>query len=144
MKINFGIDKSYTTSHRILEYLYNDWNENNQLEQLIGSIKIAEKTNIPIAEIHKYQHILVNKGEIVVLNNDGQSMMSIQQGGATSYVEKKYIKEGRKLFFDNIFDWARIIIPLGALILSIINYVNNNNNAEKIEKIEIQIKKKQS
>lgn len=139
LKIKFGIDKSYKICHAILEFLYN--NRNNQEEQLVGSVRIAESTNIPIGEIHKYQHILVNKGEIVASNNDGQSMMSIQQAGITSFVEKKYLKEGRKHFYDSIFDWARILIPLGALVLSIINFVNNNSINKKIEKIEVQLKK---
>ncbi|MCT4237488.1 hypothetical protein HZP42_13920 [Elizabethkingia anophelis] len=116
------MDSKYKYYHKILAFLYDEWKENNEESTLVGSIKIAEKTKIPIGIIHKLQHVLVNNGDISIVNNDGQSMISIQQNGISSYVDKKYIKEGAKEFWDNIFNWTRIIIPLGALILSIINY----------------------
>jgi len=130
------MNKKYRHCHKILKFLYDDRRVNNQQERLVGSVRIAEDTNIPILIIHELQHILVNNGDIVVLDNDGQSMMSIQQQGITSYVDKKYIEEGNKEFWDGIFNWARIIIPLGALILSVINYFNNNSLSKKISEIE--------
>ena len=75
---------NYKNCHKILKYLYDEWNENNQQETIIGSIKIATKTNIPIAEIHDLQHILINKGEVTFSGNDGQSMLS--GGVAHSYM----------------------------------------------------------
>lgn len=66
-------------------------------------------------------------------------MMSIQQNGITAYVDKRYLKEGRKNKWDNIYDWARILIPLGALVLSIVNYVSNKSLNEKVTSIETQI-----
>lgn len=135
------MNNKYRHCHNILKFLYDDRRANNQQERLVGSVRIAEDTNIPILKIHELQHILVNNGDIVVLDNDGQSMMSIQQQGITSYVDKKYIKEGRKEFWDGIFNWARILIPLGALILSFVNYVNNNSLSKRIENTENRVKK---
>lgn len=135
------MNRKYKHCHEILKFLYEDRRVNNQQERLVGSIRIAEYTNIPILRIHELQHILVNNGDIVVVDNDGQSMMSIQQQGITSYVDKKYPKEGTKEFFDGIFNWARILIPLGALILSIVNYMNNNSLNERIENIQSNFKK---
>ena len=130
----------YKYYHKILAFLYTEWKNNNEEEKLIGSIKIAENTKIPIGTIHELQYVLVNNGDISIVNNDGQYMMLIQQNGISSYVDKKYLKEGRKEFWDGMFSWARIIIPAGALILSIVNYVNNNSISKKIELIESQLK----
>ncbi|MDN3673470.1 hypothetical protein QWY99_10435 [Flavobacterium branchiarum] len=135
------MNNKYKYCHRILKFLYDDRRTNNQQEKLIGSIKIAESTNIPILKIHEVQHILVNKGDIVVIDNDGQSMMSIQQQGMSSYIDKKYLKDSAKEFWDGIFNWVRIIIPLGALILSIMNFISNKAISKRIDKIEIQLKK---
>ncbi len=130
------MNNKYKHCHKILKFLYDDRRTNNQEERLVGSVRIAENTNIPILRIHEMQYILVNNGDIIILDNDGQSMMSIQQQGMSSYVNKKYLKDGAKEFWDGIFNWARILIPLGALILSIINYINNDSLSKKIENIE--------
>lgn len=127
---------NYKYCHQILKFLYDDRRSNNQDERLIGSIRISESTKIPILKIHEVQHILVSRGDIVVLDNDGQSMMSIQQQGMTSYVDQKYLKDRNKEFWDGIFNWARILIPLGALILSIINYQKNNSLDKRILEME--------
>lgn len=137
MKNPFFIDKSYKIRHRILEFLYRDWEKHDQEEgRSVGSIKIATDTNIPIKEIHNCQYLMVEKGEIIISNNDGQSIMTLQQNGITSYVDKRYIKEGKKERWDAIYDWSRIIIPLLALLLSIYNYFENNSIDARIVKIE--------
>ncbi len=136
----FRINKSYRIRHKILEVLYRDWEANGKsLDRLVGSIKIASHTNIPIAEIHQFQYLLVNKGEIIISDNDGQSMISLQSDGITSYIDRKYIKEGRKSRWDGIFDWARILIPLGALILSIINYYSNRIISTQVKDLQNKI-----
>ena len=67
-------------------------------------------TNIPILKIHELQHILVNNGDIVVLDNDGQSMMSIQQQGITSFIDRKYLKVGLDLsFYNNTYTKFQIL-----------------------------------
>lgn len=135
------MNSKYRHCHNILKFLYDDRRSNNQQERLVGSIRIAEDTNIPILKIHELQHILVNNGDIVILDNDGQSMMSIQQQGITSYVDRKYLKDGTREFWDSIFNWARILIPLLALILSLINFFSNNSLSKRISNIENRIKK---
>ena len=136
------IDKSYSIRHKILGVLYNDWEtHNHESDRQVGSIRIANTTNIPIADIYSFQYLLLEKGEIVISDNDGQSMMSIQQIGISAYVDKRYIKEGIKNRWDRIFDWARIVIPLGALILSITNYYSNKTLMSKIKALEEKIEK---
>lgn len=134
--------KNYRNCHKILKFLYDEWNDNDQKEKIVGSIKISAKTKIPVTEIHELQYILINNGEIVVSDNDGQSMIAIQEKGITSVVEEKYLKDGRKEYWDGIFDWARIITPIIAIIISLIAlYLNQNLNSkvkileEKIEKL---------
>lgn len=139
----FKIAKSYRIRHSILGVLYKDWEANGKtLDRRVGSIKIANDTNIAIGYIHQFQYLLVDKGEVIISDNDGQSMMSLQSIGITSYIDRKYIKEGRKSKLDNMFDWARIIIPLGALILSIINFYSNRNTQIKIKELQNQINNK--
>jgi hypothetical protein len=65
--------------------------------------------------------------------------MSIQQNGISAYIEKKYIKEGRKAKWDGVYDWARILIPVGALILSIVNFITNRNLNQKVKNIETRL-----
>lgn len=141
MKNPFLVESSYKIRHKILEVLYKDWeNHDHEENRRVGSVRIASDTNIPIAEIHRWQHLLVEKGEIVVSDNDGQSMMSIQQNGISAYVDKRYLKTGAKDRLDKIYDWARILIPLGALILSIINYASNRSINEKVKNLETTIR----
>lgn len=137
MENPFLIKRSFRIRHKILEVLYEDWKNNNkEKDRLVGSIKIANESKIPIGDIHLFQYLLVEKGEIIISDNDGQSMISIQGNGISAYIDKRYIKEGRKSKCDGIFDWARIVIPLGALVLSIINYYTNRILDEKIKKVQ--------
>lgn len=140
MKNPFLIDKSYRVRHKILEVLHLDWESHgNEEGRRVGSIKIANETHIPIAEIHRYQYLLIEKGEIVISDNDGQSMITILQNGISAYVDRRYIKEGIKDKWDGIYNWARIIIPLLALILSIINFYSNKSANSKIKTLEEKI-----
>jgi hypothetical protein len=138
------IKRSFRIRHKILEVLYKDWESNGKVIRQVGSIKIATDTKFPIAQIHQFQYLLVDKGEITISDNDGQSMISLQNTGITSYIDKKYLKEGRKSKWDGIFDWARILIPLGVLILSIINYVSNRSLNAKVKGMDGQIKELQN
>jgi len=140
MKNPFLVDKSYRVRHKTLEILYKDLIQNNNEEnRRVGSVRIASETNIPIADIHLYQYLLLEKGDIVISDNDGQSMMSIQKIGISAYVDKRYLKEGIKERWDKIYDWARILIPLGALILSIVNFISNRSLSDKVKIIETNI-----
>ena len=142
MKNPFIVDKSFSLRHQILEVLYKDWDNNNHEEnRRVGSIKIANDTKIPIADVHVWQHLLVESGEIIVSDNDGQLMITILQKGISAYIDKRYIKRGKQTRWDDIFAWARILIPLGALILSIINYYANKNISNKVKEIENKIEK---
>lgn len=136
----FRINKSYRVRHKILEVLYKDWEANGKIiGRQVGSIKITNDTKFPISDIHQFQYLLVDKGDIIISDNDGQSMISIQNNGISSYIDRKYIKEGQKSKWDSIFDWARILIPLGALVLSIINYYSNRSMDIKIKDLQNKI-----
>jgi hypothetical protein len=77
MKNFFSIEKSYKIRHKILEVLYNDWEQNNhEANRRVGSVRIATETALAIADIHRWQYLLIESGEIVISNNDGQSMMT--------------------------------------------------------------------
>ena len=136
------IKKSFRIKHKILEILYKDWEENEQTERMVGSIKIANKANILVGDIHRWQGPLVQKGEITASDTDGQIMMSIQLEGRNAYIEKKYLLEGRKERWDGVWDWARILIPVGALLLSIINFISNRNLSDRIKNIEQKMEQK--
>jgi hypothetical protein len=137
MENPFLMDKSYKVRHKILEVLYTDWETHvNEEGRRVGSIRIANETNIPIADIHRFQNLLIEKGEIVISDNDGQSMITILQNGKSAYVDRRYIKEGVKDKWDRIYNWARIIIPSIALILSIFNLFSNRNASSKTNDLE--------
>lgn len=137
MENPFLIDRSFRIRHKILGVLHDDWSQNGKdYDRRVGSIKVSSITKIHIDEIHKWQHLLVEKGEIVISDNDGQSIISILAAGNNAYIDKRYIKDGKKQKWDSIFDWVRIIIPLGALILSIINFISNNNISGRIKVLE--------
>jgi len=80
----------------------------------VGSIKIAEVTNIPIAHINKWHQSLIAADEITTVNNDGHFMMTITPKGKASYVDQNYLRKGRKEYWEGIWDWGRMAIPLGA------------------------------
>lgn len=137
----FKIHKSFRIRHKILGVLYEDWNESKKDDQVVGSIRIADKANVSVSDIHTWQGSLVEKGEITSSDNDGQIMMSIQLAGRNAYIQNKYLKEGRKEKWDNIFDWARILIPLALLILSIVNYISNRSLNSRLNKVEQKLEK---
>ena len=68
--------------------------------------------------------------------------MSIQNKGITAYVQRRYIKEGKKEIGEQIWNIARILLPLGALILSILTAINNKTLSDRIKTIEDKISTK--
>ena len=144
MQNPFRIDKSYRIRHKILKALFDDWNINGQVDRIVGSIRIATLANIPIADVHLWQGLLVQAGEVNSSDTDGQIMMSIQLGGRNACIQNKYLIEGRKEKWDGAWNWARIIIPLGTLILTIVNFISNRNLNERTNKLQQQINTIQS
>ena len=140
MKNPFSIDKSFTIRHKILEYLNDDWKKHrNEENRVVGSLAIAEATLIHTNDIHDYQNLLVTEGELIVSDNNGQIMMSITPNGKSAFVDQKYIKEGRKSKWDNIYSWARIVIPAIALAWSIINSFYSARLQSEITELKIKI-----
>jgi hypothetical protein len=139
----FRINRSYRIRHAILRVLFNDWDANGQVERVIGSIIVANRARIPIADVHLWQGPLVEKGEITSSDNDGQIMMSIQLAGRNAFLQQKYIREGQKEKWDGVWDWARIVIPLATLVLSIINYASNRNLNSRLNNLEQKVNQKQ-
>lgn len=62
--------------------------------------------------------------------------------GIASLGTKKYLKERRKNIIDDIKTAAQIIIPVAALVLSILIYIKSTNKTDKVEK-EVQSIKEQ-
>lgn len=138
----FKIGKAYRVPHKILEVLHRDWEANGKsLDRLVGSIKISSDTKIQISDVHQFQYLLVDQGHITIADNDGQSMIALQQNGLSAYIGSKYLKEGRKRYWEPLIEAFKILIPLGALILSIFNYNSNNSNKKEIENVKQQILK---
>lgn len=136
-------NKSFKIRHKILEVLYKEKTKNkSDEERYVGSIQISLESGISISEIHDWLYPLAEKNEIVYSNNDGQYMLAIQETGISTYVSKKYLRDGIKDRLDFIFDWARIIIPLGALALSNVNYIYNNNLSSKLRNLEEKVYQK--
>lgn len=135
------IEKSFRIRHRILEALYNNWENSNHDGNLrVGSIRVATETGIHIREIHKYQYLLVASGEITISDNDGQSMMSIQEPGISSFIDKKYLKDGEKALWESIYDKTRIAIPLLALAIAFFTLFSNWRINNRVKVLEYKVK----
>lgn len=131
------IDKSFLYRHKLIRALYEDWEKNKTEEiRIMGSVQLSIKTNIPIQEVHICLYSMADKNEVTIANNDGQYKVSIQQPGISTATLHKYLKDGVKEKLDSVFDWARIILPLGALVLSIVNYYSNGDIKKRLLIIE--------
>lgn len=124
--------------HQVLEYLYNDSRQSDEVRS-VGSIKLAEATNVPIAKIHDIQHILSGNEEIGLSIIDGQSIMVIQPKGRTAFVDQTYKKLFWRQYWDSKFAWARIVIPLTALIVAIATIIVNLDLRGKVNRLEDRI-----
>lgn len=139
MRNPFLISNQFRIKHKILEILYEDWQETRIEGRQVGSIKIAEVTNIPIAQINRWHQSLIAADEITTVNNDGHFMMTITPKGRASCIDQNYLRKGRKEYWEGIWDWARMAIPLGALILSLITFLKNKELTNRVKDLEIQV-----
>lgn len=76
MILRFKIDESYIIRHKILEALFNEQERTNDCESSVGSIRVAEMTNIPIQKIHRYHEILKKDDEIECCSKMPGDMLS--------------------------------------------------------------------
>jgi hypothetical protein len=139
MRNPLRISNEFRIKQKILEILYEDWQETGIEGRQVGSIKIAEVTNIPIAQINRWHQSLIAADEITTVNNDGHFMMTITPKGRASYVDQNYLRKGRNEYWDGIWNWARMAIPMGALILSLITFLKNRELTNRVKDLEIQI-----
>ena len=137
MRNLFKVKKLYIIKHKILEVLYKDWETTRKEGRKVGSIRIANETEIPIAEINRWHQPLIGEDEISTSDNAGQYMMTIGSVGRVSYIEEKYLKLGRKEMWEDIWDRARIILPLISILISIYLIVVNSELKTRIQKLEI-------
>lgn len=140
MQNPFSIPKQHIIRHKILSVLYDSENPLNN--PIVGSIKIANVTKIAIGEIHTWHQSLLTEGEIVAIEENGQLHLSITENGKTSFIEKKYLRKGRKEIRESIYDWVKIVAPLLALALSAYTIYSNSELKKKIKELELQIHKK--
>lgn len=131
--MRFKTDESYAIRHKILEYLFN----NSEFEDdEIGSIKVAEMTGIPIKKIHTYHELLKKGGEITCCEEGGQHMMRLKESGRYAYLENKYLKEGRNDFIEYWFSIVKIVAPIVAIVISVFSLVIGIQSTNKVQKLE--------
>jgi hypothetical protein len=136
----FRIDKRYKIKHQILQVLYEDWATTRVEGRKIGSIRISNITKIHTDDINLWHQPLISQEEITTSDNEGQFMMTITPQGRSSYIEEKYLKEGKKELWENIWDRARIIIPIISIGISAYVIIVNSNLKDRIKTLETQIR----
>lgn len=136
--------EQFTIRHKILEELFKSAakEKNPQIPKIrLSSKDIAQQTNIPYEKIDIYHELLHEEGEIncEFCEPHVSHEMLITSKGRQSYIDSKYLKEGKKQFWDSIYDPLKIILPIISLLIASLALYQNFNSSHKIETVETQL-----
>lgn len=99
----------------------------------ITTIELAKKLNITVEKLHQVTSILLKDG-VIEYNNfgNGECLFAWEHSG-TAYYEKKYLRQGKKRVNDEISDVTKWVLPIVAIITSIITtFVNLSLSKDKL------------
>lgn len=136
--------ESFTIRHKILEALFNSaaQERNPQIPKIrLSAGDISTQTNVPIDKINIYHELLHEEEEINCTfcePHDSHEML-ITSKGRQSYIDSKYLKEGKKQFWDSIYDPLKIILPIFSVGIAALALYQNSSSSNKIEKVETQL-----
>lgn len=133
------IDKSYRIRHKILKTLYDDQEKSNDCFKRVTSKEISKNTNIPLGRLHFFHELLKQNDEIDCCEQDELHQMYIKEQGRYSYLDEKYIKEGRKLYWDKIYDPLKVILPIITICISAYAIYINSTTSDKLKGLQAQI-----
>jgi hypothetical protein len=133
------IHKSFRTRHKILKTLYDDQEKANDCFKRVSSKDISDCSKIPLDQLHFYHELLKQNDEIDCCEQDGLHQMYIKEQGRYSYLDEKYLKEGRKLYWDKIYDPLKVILPLITICISVFAIYINSTTSQKLKGLQDQI-----
>jgi hypothetical protein len=138
----FRIKQSYRVRHKILDYLFQEAEKERNPQvptNRISSIELSKKTKIPIEYIDLYHESLNEEKEIDCCFTEKLHKMLLTSKGRQSFIDKKYIKEGRKAYWDNLYDPLKIILPTVSILLAGFALYLNSNSSKKIDSYKIEV-----
>lgn len=130
------MNAKYLVRHKILEYLFVEASKEEDPQcptRLISCNEISRFTKIPSDKIDLYHELLHEKKEIECYSDGSKHEMKITITGRQTYLDKKYLVEGKKALWNSIYDPVKIIIPILTLILSILALVLNQNLKKELK-----------
>ena len=136
--------KSFRIRHQILEELFKSASteKNPQIpKNRLSNVEISKRTGISIHDVDIFHELLHEEGEInCCFDSKALHEMLITSKGRQSYIDKKFIKQGRKEFWDNIYDPMKIILPIISIVIAAVAIYLNSSNSSKMQEIERRIK----
>ncbi|MEO6730569.1 MAG: hypothetical protein ABIN01_05085 [Ferruginibacter sp.] len=135
----------YHRDHFILKILaeqYFEWEKAKKGIVAIDFESFKKKFNCSKAELELMTAKLFSEGEVMYYNVNGIEGIAIKPKGLASFAEKKYLKERKKLIFDETKNWVQVSIPILSLLLAIMIFVKSNAKLKEQDK-ELQAIKEQ-
>lgn len=138
----FRIKESYRIRHNILNCLFKEAEKeaNPQMPtKRITSIELSKKTKIPIDKIDVFHELLHEEEEVECCSENNVHKMFLTSKGRQSYIDKKYLIEGRKAYWDSLYDPLKIVFPILTLLFSGYAIYLNSNSNKRVEANEKEI-----
>ena len=99
----------------------------------VGTIKISSDTKIPIQKVQDYCQSLVSANELSSANVENQFIVSINENGESSVIDKKYLKISREKISSAI---KGFVLPLISIIGTIVIGLYTRHYNEKSSQLQ--------
>lgn len=142
------VGEVYRIRHSILKTLFEAASKehNPQYPKVrVTSSFISEKTLWPLEKIDLYHEQLHENKEIDCKmectegSNIKEHNMLLTPLGRQAYINRKYIKEGRKEYWDSIYDPFKVIIPVFTIVISGLALYLNILSTKKYNELKSEI-----
>jgi hypothetical protein len=120
--------RSLTNRHIVLKALFYQSDADPGI--VISSNKLHKLTNLKITEIEKQGELLIGAGEVTTTSEGELIYFTLTEDGRRAFLDEKYLKLASHTVKQGVEFLIRIIIPIAALIISIISLVNSCNNRQ--------------
>ena len=131
--------------HKLLKLLSNqfvEWDKTHTGTVAVPFDTICKELNCNKEQLHIITAQLFSEKEVGLYNVSGVEGLYIDKAGLSSYAGKKYLKEKKTKYFDEIKNWVQVTIPVLSLLLAILIFIRSNDTLTKQDK-ELQAAKKQ-
>ena len=120
--------RSLNNRHTLLKALF--YQSENDLGIQTSTNKLHKLTSLKIIEIEKQGELLLGAGEATITSEGEIIYIKLTEEGRRAYLDEKYLKLRTSTARQNWEFLMKIIIPIAALIISIISLVNSCNNRQ--------------